>query len=76
MMPGVTDTREGWRRRLRALRKRLGWTQAHLAAWMGVGTRTVVAWERGERRPAGSARTLLDVVEGVRVVPDRARIGR
>lgn len=38
---------------LRALRQRGGWTQAQIAARMGVTQSAVTRWERGERTPTG-----------------------
>lgn len=34
---------------LRAIRKRLGWTQAEFAESLGVAENTVARWERDER---------------------------
>lgn len=39
--------------RLRALRRAQGWTQAELAAHLGVAPNTVARLERGERRITG-----------------------
>ena len=38
-------------KRLRIRRRKLGWSQAHLAVLLGVDERTVARWERGSRRP-------------------------
>ena len=38
-------------RQIRAARERMGWTQADLAAAVGVGMRTVGNWERGDTVP-------------------------
>ena len=37
----------GLGRSIRALRRAKGWTQAQLAAWLGVNRQTVIALERG-----------------------------
>ncbi len=37
----------GLGRSIRALRRAKGWTQAELAAWLGVNRQTVIALERG-----------------------------
>jgi len=47
----------------RQIRERLGLSQSAFASLMGVSLRTVQAWERGQRRPQGSARALLRVAE-------------
>ena len=38
-------------------------SQAAFAAMLGIGKTTVQQWEQGQKRPAGAARRLLDVVE-------------
>ena len=48
---------------LRALRRRLGLTQAQFAARFGFSAAAVRNWEQGRRRPEGAARTLLKVIE-------------
>ncbi len=45
-----------------ALRERAGVSQAVMAGYLNVATSTVSQWERGERRPAGTALKLLHVV--------------
>lgn len=44
---------------IRALRKRLGFTQAQLAAEMGLTQMAIAAWETGRAKPRGPARLLL-----------------
>lgn len=46
-----------------AARKRLGWTQEQLAEALGVTSRTVSAWERGENSPPPSVRFQLAELE-------------
>ena len=49
--------------RLRALRARLGLTQAQFARRFGFSLDTVQQYEQGRRRPSGPASTLLRVIE-------------
>jgi putative transcriptional regulator len=46
-----------------ALREKVGVSQAVLAAYLNVGVTTVSQWERGERRPTGTALKLLSIIE-------------
>lgn len=48
---------------VRALRESYGLSQAKFAALMGISAGTLRNWEQGRRRPEGSARVLLRVVE-------------
>jgi putative transcriptional regulator len=45
------------------VRERAGVSQAVLAGFLNVGTQTVSQWERGTRRPTGTALKLLHVVK-------------
>ena len=54
----------------RAVRERLGITQAAFARMFGVSVWTLRNWEQGRRRPDGPARALLRVIERE---PDAAR---
>lgn len=45
------------------LREVIGVSQAVLAAYLNVGVTTVSQWERGERRPTGTALKLLSVIK-------------
>ncbi len=47
---------------VRAVRKRLGLSQAQFAAKFGFQTATVRNWEQGRTRPDGPARVLLAVI--------------
>jgi putative transcriptional regulator len=47
---------------VRALRRRLGLTQAQFAARYGFSVETIRNYEQGHRRPAGPARILLKVI--------------
>ncbi len=49
--------------RVRALRSRLGLTQAGLAAALGVRQQTVSEWETGQYRPRGASVRLLELAE-------------
>jgi len=46
--------------RLREARRRLGLSQARLAALLGVDEGSVAAWERGEHRPMRRCRKILE----------------
>ena len=48
--------------RIRRARERKRWSQAQLAAAIGVGTRTVGAWERGESEPRNSLGALEELL--------------
>jgi putative transcriptional regulator len=48
---------------VRGLRERHGLSQSKFAALMGISVGTLRNWEQGRRRPEGSARILLRVVE-------------
>ena len=47
---------------VRAIRRRLGLTQAQFAARYGFSLETIRNYEQGHRRPAGPARVLLTVI--------------
>jgi putative transcriptional regulator len=47
---------------VRALRQRLGLTQAEFAARLAVPIETIRNWEQGKRLPRGPARALLAVI--------------
>lgn len=48
---------------VRRLRERHGLSQSRFAALMGISVGTLRNWEQGRRKPEGSARVLLRVVE-------------
>src|SRR5262245_46340099 len=48
---------------IRSLRERHALSQSQFAALMGISVGTLRNWEQGRRRPEGSARVLLRVVE-------------
>ena len=48
---------------VRTLREKHGLSQPKFAALMGISVGTLRNWEQGRRRPEGSARVLLRVVE-------------
>ncbi len=48
---------------IRRLRERHGLSQSRFAALMGISVGTLRNWEQGRRKPEGSARVLLRVVE-------------
>jgi len=48
---------------VQALRKRIGFTQEEFAAKFGISLGTLRHWERGDRKPHGSALVLLRVIE-------------
>lgn len=43
------------------LRHRLRWSQAAMARWLNVSSKTVQSWEQGSRKPTGSALRLLQL---------------
>ncbi len=45
----------------KAIRERLGLTQEHFAALLGISRRTLEGWEQGRRKPDGPARRLLEI---------------
>ena len=47
---------------VKAIRRRLGQSQAQFARMIGVSVSTLQNWEQGRRRPEGPARALLRVV--------------
>jgi putative transcriptional regulator len=48
---------------VKAIRRKLGMTQAQFAASFGFGLDAVQNWEQGRRRPEGAARAFLKVIE-------------
>jgi putative transcriptional regulator len=48
---------------VRGLREKHGLSQSRFAAMMGISVGTLRNWEQGRRKPEGSARILLKVVE-------------
>lgn len=48
---------------VRGLRERHGLSQSKFAALMGISVGTLRNWEQGRRKPEGSARVLLKVVD-------------
>lgn len=76
--PDMSKDRD-WRRVLRpqvpdvkAIRRRLGLSQAQFAARFGFSTRTVQEWEQGRAIPDRPARILLRVIEQSPKVVERA----
>lgn len=48
---------------IKAIRKKLGFTQAVFAAVIGVSTKTVEAWETGANQPIGPARRMISLIQ-------------
>jgi putative transcriptional regulator len=48
---------------IRKLRERLGLSRADFGKAIGVSVSCVSAWERGERKPSGPARKLMERME-------------
>ena len=48
---------------IKALRNKIGLTQAMFAAVMGVSAKTVEAWEAGTNRPIGPARRMISLIQ-------------
>jgi transcriptional regulator with XRE-family HTH domain len=57
---------------IRALRKKLGWTQMALAEAIGVTSNTVARWERGEMAISEPAARLLKKI----AAEQRSRTGK
>jgi DNA-binding transcriptional regulator YiaG len=54
----------GWNaERVRALRKRLGLSQAEMARWLGVRQATVSEWETGRYEPRSTRLRMLELLE-------------
>jgi putative transcriptional regulator len=64
LAPGLVSARHDGapERAVRALRQRLGLTQAEFAARLVVPIETIRNWEQGKRLPRGPARALLAVI--------------
>src|SRR5713226_8333584 len=62
---------------VRALRKRMKMTQRQFAGWFGFPVATLRHWERGNRKPSGTAFVLLNVIrDNPRVVLQAVRKAR
>lgn len=48
---------------IKAIRKKLGFTQAVFAAVIGVSTKTVEPWETGTNQPIGPARRMISLIQ-------------
>ena len=48
---------------IKAIRNKLGFTQAVFAAVIGVSTKTVEAWETGTNQPIGPARRMISLIQ-------------
>lgn len=48
---------------IKAIRKKLGFTQAVFAAVIGVSTKTVEALETGTNQPIGPARRMISLIQ-------------
>ncbi len=48
---------------IKAIRKKLGFTQAVFAAVIGVSTKTVEAWETGTNQPIGPVRRMISLIQ-------------
>ena len=48
---------------IKAIRIKLGFTQAVFAAVIGVSTKTVEAWEKGTNQPIGPARRMISLIQ-------------
>ena len=48
---------------IKAIRKKLGFTQALIAAVIGDSTKTVEAWETGTNQPIGPARRMISLIQ-------------
>ena len=61
---------------VKAIRKRLGLSQAAFAARFGVNPGTLRDWEQDRRRPEGPARVLLTVIDREPEAVERALAAR
>lgn len=61
-MPQHRKTRAPTPIDVRAIRRKLGLTQAAFAGGFGISVATLRHWERGNRRPAATALVLLHVI--------------
>jgi putative transcriptional regulator len=59
---GIVHIRSASSVDVKAIRTRLGMTQAEFARNFGFSTATLRHWERGDRTPQGAARVLLGVI--------------
>ncbi|MGR4864811.1 helix-turn-helix domain-containing protein [Caulobacter sp. LARHSG274] len=57
---------------VKAIRRRLGLTQAAFAARFGFSTAAVTDWEQRRRRPEAAARTLLMIIDREPAAVERA----
>jgi putative transcriptional regulator len=48
---------------IREIRQKVGLSQSHFSALLGVSVRTLQDWEQGRRIPSGAARTLLLIAD-------------
>lgn len=60
--PGETVVHEFEPLDIKAVRAKVGMTQAEFAATFGISLGTLRHWERGDRKPQGPALVLLNVV--------------
>lgn len=59
----MSELADGWDgEAVQALRRRLGLTQAEMAAALGVRQQTVSEWETGAYRPRGASARMLRLV--------------
>jgi DNA-binding transcriptional regulator YiaG len=59
------------RRTILDLRRRLKWSRAQLASFLGVSKDTLRRWETGERHPCGAARKLIWLAHSFITQPER-----
>lgn len=52
-----------WPDRIKALRRRRGWTQEDLARRLKTRRETVADWERGKHHPRGPVQVLIEILE-------------
>jgi DNA-binding XRE family transcriptional regulator len=65
----------GLGRAIRSLRRAKGWTQAHLAVWLGVSRHTVIALEQGGPVNVSVVMTAVTLLGGkLVVVPKEATL--
>lgn len=67
LRPTPSETRQA----ILALRRKLCWSRAHLAALLGVPLNTVRRWEDGSRNPSAPARRLVWMLDSLFNAPER-----
>jgi DNA-binding transcriptional regulator YiaG len=70
---GLAPTAHESRMTLIRLRRKLRWSRAGMAAFMGISRAVVRRWETGERKPSGAARRLIWLLNLLAHEPDKLK---